>query len=103
MKKRTNKSILDYIQTRRELLAKIIKRRMTTFERARRNNRCDLVKTCILGMMPGKKNRATQYSVGPTLITSRSGQGHPWKKKNWQMMGPHGVKIGCATGSATTE
>ena len=54
---RTNKSILDELQTRRELLAQIIKRKMAFFEHACRNNKCNLVKTCILGMMSGKRRR----------------------------------------------
>ena len=55
--KRTNKSILDELQTRRELVANIIKRNMAFFGHSCRNNKCNLVKTCILGMMPGKRNR----------------------------------------------
>ena len=57
MGKRTNKSILDKLQTRRKLLAKIMKRKMALFGHACRNNRCNLDKTCILGMMPGKRRR----------------------------------------------
>ena len=53
--KRTNKSILDELQTRRELLAQIIKRKM--------------------GFL-GKEEGAPQDAS----IASRSGQGHPWKK-----------------------
>ena len=53
----TNKSILDELQTRRELLAQIIKREMAFFGNACRNNKCNLVKTCILEMMPGKIRR----------------------------------------------
>ena len=33
--------------------AQIIKRKMAFFGHACRNNKCNLVKTCILGMMPG--------------------------------------------------
>ena len=55
--KRTNKSILNELQTRRELLAQIIKRKMAFFGHACRNNKCNLVKTCILGMMSGKRRR----------------------------------------------
>ena len=55
--KRTNKSILNELQTRRELLAQIIKRKMAFFRHACRNNKCNLVKTCILGMMSGKRRR----------------------------------------------
>ena len=55
--KKTNKSILDELQTKRELLAQIIKRKMAFFGHACRNNKCNLVKTCILGMMPGKRRR----------------------------------------------
>ena len=55
--KRTNKTKLDELQTRRELLAQIIKRKLAFFGHARRNNMCYLVKTCILGMMPGKRRR----------------------------------------------
>ena len=57
MEKRTNKSIPDELQTRRELLAQIIKRKMAFFGHARRNNTCNLVNTFILGMMPGKRKR----------------------------------------------
>ena len=46
-----------YISTRRELLAQIIKRKMAFFGHACRNNKCNLVKTCILGMMSGKRRR----------------------------------------------
>ena len=53
--KRTNKSILNELQTRRELLAQIIKRKMAFFGHACRNNKCNLVKTCIHGMMSGKR------------------------------------------------
>ena len=56
-KKRTNKSILNELQTRRELLAQIIKRKMAFFGHACRNNKCKLVKTCILGMLSGKRRR----------------------------------------------
>ena len=76
--KRTNKSILDELQTRRELLAQIIKRKMAFFGHACRNNECNLVKTCILGMMLGKRKRGAPGCN--TSITSRSGQGHHWKK-----------------------
>ena len=57
--KRTNKSILDELQTRRESsslpLAQLIKRKIAFFGHACRNNKCNLVKTCILGMMSGGK------------------------------------------------
>ena len=52
--------MLDELQTRRELLAKIIKRKMAFFGHACRNNKrrgSNLVKTCILGMMSGKRRR----------------------------------------------
>ena len=55
--KRANKSILDEPQTSRELLAQIIKRKLAFFGPSCRNNKCNLVKTCILGMMPGKGKR----------------------------------------------
>ena len=55
--KRTNKRILDKLQTRCELLVQIIKRKTTFFGHVCRNNKCDLVKTCILGMMPLKRRR----------------------------------------------
>ena len=73
-----NKSILDELQTRRELLAQIIKRKMAFFGHACRNNKCNLVKTCILGMMPGKRRSSPGCN---TSITSRSGQRHPWRKR----------------------
>ena len=38
-----------------ELLAQIIKRKMAFFGDACRNNKCNLVKTCILGMMSREK------------------------------------------------
>ena len=44
-------------QTKRELLAQIIKRKMALFGHACRNNRCNLVKTCILEMMHGKRRK----------------------------------------------
>ena len=75
---KANKSILYELQTRRELLAQIIKSIMAFFGHACRNNRYNLVKTCVLGMMPGKRRRAAPGCN--TSITSRSGQGHPWKK-----------------------
>ena len=53
----TNKSILDELQTRRELLAQIIKRKIAFFGHACRNNMCNLVKTCILGIISGKRRR----------------------------------------------
>ena len=65
-KKRTNKSILDELQTRRELLAQIIKRKMAFFGHACcicRNNKCTLVKTCILGMISGKRRRGAQDAI----------------------------------------
>ena len=40
--KNTNKSILDELQTRRELLAQSIKRKIAFFGHACRNNRCTL-------------------------------------------------------------
>ena len=46
--KSTNKSISDELQTRPELLAQIIKRKMDFFGHSCRNNKCNLVKTCIL-------------------------------------------------------
>ena len=76
--KRTNKSILNELQTRRELLAQIIKRKTPLFGHACRNNKCNLLKTCIPGMMPGKRRRGATGCN--TLITPRSGQRHPWKK-----------------------
>ncbi len=39
------------------LLVQIIKRKMAFLGHACRNNKCNLVKTCILGMMPGKRRR----------------------------------------------
>ena len=51
----TNKSILDELETRRELLAQIIKRKMSFFGHACRNNRCNPVNTCTLRMMSGKR------------------------------------------------
>ena len=61
MKKRTNKGILDELQTRYEVHAQIIKIKMAFFRHACSNNRCNLVKACILGMMPEKKNRTPPY------------------------------------------
>ena len=55
--KRTNNSIPDELQTRRELLAQIIKRKIAFLGHACRNNKCNLVKTCILGMMHGERRR----------------------------------------------
>ena len=55
MQKRTNKSVLDELQTRRKLLAQIIRRKIAFFRHACRNKKCNPVKTCILGMMSGKE------------------------------------------------
>ena len=49
-------SILDQLQTRRELLAQIIKIWLSLDMHAETIN-CNLVNTCILGMMPGKRRR----------------------------------------------
>ena len=62
----TNKS-MDELQTRRELLAQIIKRKMAFFGHACINNKCNLVKTCILGMMPGKRRRDAPGSTRASL------------------------------------
>ena len=70
MEKRTNKSILDELQTRRNSLPIIIKRKMAFFGHAWRNNRCNLVRTCLLGIMLGK--RREQY-----IDNIKCGQGHP--------------------------
>ena len=61
----TNKSIglLDELQTRRELLAQIIRRKMAFFGHACRNNNCNIVKTCILGMMSGKEEGAPNDAI----------------------------------------
>ena len=48
---------IDELQTRRELLAQTIKRKMAFFGHACRNNKCKLVKKCILRMMPGERRR----------------------------------------------
>ena len=48
---------MNELQTRRELLAQIIKRKMAFFGHACRNNKCNLVRTCLLGMMSGKRRR----------------------------------------------
>ena len=71
MEKRTNKSILNGLQTRRELLAQIMKRKMAYFGHACRNNRCSLVKTYILGMMSGGKEEGGAPGSN-TSVTSRS-------------------------------
>ena len=70
MEKMTKQSILDELQTRRELLAQIINRKMAFFGHACRNKSCNLVKTCILGMMPGERIRGAP--AGSTLIRSRT-------------------------------
>ena len=49
-------SILNDLQTRRELLAQIIKIWLSLDMHAETIN-SNLVKTCILGMMPGKRRR----------------------------------------------
>ena len=51
--------------------------KMAFFGHACRNNRCNFVKTYTLEMMPGERNRDAPGCS--TLITSRIGQGHPWK------------------------
>ena len=63
--KRTNKSILNELQTRRELHAQIMKRKMAFFGHACRNNKCNLVQTCILGMMSdvGEKKKGAPQVV----------------------------------------
>ena len=53
-------------------------KKMAFIGHACRNNKCSLVKTCILGMMPGKRRRGA-LGCNPS-ITSGSGQGHPRKK-----------------------
>ena len=62
-------------------LPKLSKEKWLLFGHACRNNKCNLVKTYILGMMSGKRRRGRpRMQYGPTLIASRNGQGHPWKK-----------------------
>ena len=53
-----------------ELLAQVVKRKMTIFGHACRNNRCNFVKTFNLGMMPREIRRER-----PMLITSRTKKG----------------------------
>ena len=67
--KRTNNSILDELQTIRELLSQIIKIKMAFFGHACRNNKCNIVQTCILGMMSGKRRRG---SPGSPVVSSRT-------------------------------
>ena len=55
--------LLDELQTRRELLTQITKIKMAFFGNACRKNKCNLVKTCILGMMPGKDEGAPQDTI----------------------------------------
>ena len=52
-----NKCTLDELKTRRQLLVQNIKRKMTFFGHACCYNKCDMVKTCILIMMPGERRR----------------------------------------------
>ena len=47
----------------------LIKRKMALFGHACRNNKCNLVKVCILGMMLGKSRRVT---VDGTVWRERS-------------------------------
>ena len=66
---------LNELQTRRELLAQIIKRKMAFFGHACRNNKCNLVKTCLLGMMSGKRRRGRprmQYNDNIKKLTRAS-------------------------------
>ena len=53
--KRTNKSILDEVQSRNELHAQIIKRKIAFFGHVCRDNMCNPVKTCILGTITSSK------------------------------------------------
>ena len=78
IEKRTKKSIMVDLQSRRELLAPMIKEEIAFFGHAWRNNMCNLVKTCILGMMPGKEEGAP--SMQYTLMTLIIDQRYPWKK-----------------------
>ena len=76
--KRTNKSILDELKDANSL-PKLSKEKWLSLDmHAERNNKCNLVKTCILGMMSGKIRRGAPGCN--TYITSISGQGHPWTK-----------------------
>ena len=80
MQKRTNKSIgPSKLQTRRELLAQIIKRKNGSLWTAHVETisvEYNLLKTCILGIMLGKEE-----GDAPGCNTSRSGQGHPRNKR----------------------
>ena len=73
-----NKSILDELHTRCDLRAQITYREMAFFGNTCRNNKCNHVETCILGLMPGKRRRGAPGCN--TSITSRSGRVHRWKK-----------------------
>ena len=87
--KRTNKSTLDELQTRRELLAQIIKRKMAFFGHACRNNKCNLEKTCILVMMSRKRRRGRprmQYIDNIKKWTKAS------LEENVRLTEDHGVK-----------
>ena len=43
---------------KRELLAQIMKGKMAFFGHACKNNGCNLIKKCIIGMVPGKEEGA---------------------------------------------
>ena len=63
MEKTANKSVLDELQTRCELFAQIIKRKMTFFGHARINNTCNIVNASILGKCWGKEEGSLRKAV----------------------------------------
>ena len=55
--KRTNASILQELNTQRELVYVIIKRKMTYFGHAMRHQKCSLMKDTITGKTQGRRGR----------------------------------------------
>ena len=55
--KRTNSSILQELNTKRELVSVIVKRKMTYFGHAMRHPKCHLMKDAITGKTTGKRGR----------------------------------------------
>ena len=55
--KRTDKSILQELNTERELLKTILEKKLTVFDHICRSKRCSLMKEAIQGKVEGKRKR----------------------------------------------
>jgi hypothetical protein len=55
--RRTNKGILNELNVRKELLGRIVKRKLSFFGHSMRQHGNELVKECITGTIPGKRRR----------------------------------------------